>query len=378
MVMKKKILLIENSNTDFFKSRIQFAYFLVKNGYEVYALIPYGNKTDLKNNNIKIFNYVSDRNKKGITSIIKNIFLLKRIIKNNKIDIIHSFRFQPNLLNVLTNYFNKKILVLHITGLGIAFSNTSIYYQILQILSQLIFQIKLIRANKVIVQNPDDISDIYLNKFWGKKVHLVKGSGVDINIYNRNLYNKSNLKQKFNYLDSDIIFVCVTRLIWEKGILEMINAVKYINNVNIKLLIIGSPDLDNPRKITHQFITKYSDDENISFLGKKSNIIEFLAISDVFIYPSYYREGIPRAILEALSMSLPVITTNTPGCSLTVENGKNGILVKPKSVEDLIRAINEIIDTNKINEMGQYSRILAENEFENEIIFKQILQTYIS
>jgi glycosyltransferase involved in cell wall biosynthesis len=140
-------------------------------------------------------------------------------------------------------------------------------------------------------------------------------------------------------------------------------------------LIIGSPDNDNPRHVSQSFIDKFKNDTNISFLGRKENIEELLSVSDVFIYPSYYREGIPRGILEALSMSLPVITSNTPGCRLTVIEGKNGYLVRPKSEEDIIIAISKILNDD-LNNMGRISRNLAENEFQNEIIFNKIEKIY--
>jgi glycosyltransferase involved in cell wall biosynthesis len=375
MDIKKKVLLIENSSSDFFKSRIKFANHLQKKGYEVFALVPYSESFIPSDCSIKMFNYHLNRNNNNLYNSIKIILYFKKIINENNIDIIHSFRFQPNLLNVFANYFNQKTIILHITGLGIAFSNKAWYYRIIRLLSQFIFQIKLFRANKVIVQNPDDKDDIYFTKLWRNKIELIKGSGVDINLFNTDLYNKLSLRSKFNISNNHIVFVCVTRLIWEKGIVEMINAVKKINNHKIKLFIIGSPDNDNPRHVSQSFIDKFKSDTNISFLGRKENIEELLSVSDVFIYPSYYREGIPRGILEALSMSLPVITSNTPGCRLTVIEGKNGYLVRPKSEEDIINAISKIINDD-LNNMGRISRNLAKNEFQNEIIFNKIEEIY--
>jgi glycosyltransferase involved in cell wall biosynthesis len=375
MDIKKKVLLIENSSSDFIKSRIKFANHLQKKGYEVYALVPHSESFIPSDCKIKMFNYHLNRNNNNLYTSIKNILYFKKIINEYNIDIIHSFRFQPNLLNIFANYFNQKTIILHITGLGIAFSSKGGYYRIIRLISQFIFQIKLIRANKVIVQNPDDKDDILFSRFWRNKIDIIKGSGVDINLYNANLYNKLSLRTKFNILNKHIVFVCVSRLIWEKGILEMINAVKTINNDNVRLFIIGSPDNDNPRHVSQTFIDKFKNDANILFLGRKENIEELLSVSDVFIYPSYYREGIPRGILEALSMSLPVITSNTPGCRLTVIEGKNGYLVRPKSEEDIINAISKILNDD-LNNMGRISRNLAENEFQNEIIFNEIEEIY--
>jgi glycosyltransferase involved in cell wall biosynthesis len=165
-------------------------------------------------------------------------------------------------------------------------------------------------------------------------------------------------------------------MIWEKGIKELISGFSLIHNPDILLLIVGWPDLENPRHIPCEFIKSIVDDsKNILFLGKRVDIPELLAASDVFLYPSYYREGIPRSILEALAMSLPIITTDMPGCNLTVENSKNGILIKPRSITEISRGI-EYIQKNNLLILGAESRKLAEYKFSDQIIYKNISNLY--
>jgi glycosyltransferase involved in cell wall biosynthesis len=110
-------------------------------------------------------------------------------------------------------------------------------------------------------------------------------------------------------------------------------------------------------------------------LGKRDDISQLLAASDVFIFPSYYREGVPRSLLEALSMGLPIITTDMPGCKDTVHDNINGILITPMSVDSIINAIKLIMSKNK-KEMGDVSRTLAVEKFQDKLIFKQIESLY--
>lgn len=375
----EKILLIENFSSDFYKSRIHLAKFLKNRGWEVYALVPKDDYFDLIcNEGINVIEYNFERKDKGLRQLIRLITIYRRIINEYNFDIIHSFRFQPNLLNVLSNLFNKRKVVLHITGLGIAFSNSSLKYIIFRIISQLILQIKMFRANKIIVQNQNDIEDIWLSELWSKKIHLIKGSGVDIAFFNKELFNRDNLRKSMSIPVEDKIFICVTRLIWEKGIQEMIEAFQSLNLIypNLKLWIVGWSDKDNPRHIESAFIQSFGKDNNILFLGKKDNIRELLAVSDVFLYPSYYREGIPRSILEALAMSLPIITTDMPGCNLTVVNDKNGYLISPRSTKAIKEAVVQFVNNELVVEMGNASRILCENEFSDTIIFDQISKVY--
>ncbi|NQW59128.1 MAG: glycosyltransferase, partial [Polynucleobacter sp.] len=144
---------------------------------------------------------------------------------------------------------------------------------------------------------------------------------------------------------------------------------------NVRLLIVGWSDHDNPRHVPKSYIEEWNGKHNITFLGRKENIRELLAASDVFVYPSYYREGIPRGILEALSMGLPVITTATPGCKLTVVHGENGYLIKPGSTSELTNAMQRILQID-MKEMSSKSRILAEEQFSDALIFSQIEHTY--
>jgi glycosyltransferase involved in cell wall biosynthesis len=379
-VKKKKVLLIENLSSDFYKARLPLAKYLIQNGWDVYALIPNGTYLPLiRKEGIKVIGYDLIRGNKGIKQIINLIGIYKKIIKEYDFEVVHSFRFQPNLISSIANLFSKRKAILHITGLGIAFSNKSLKYVFYRFISQLIFQIQLLAADKVIVQNPDDGHDLWFSSLWKKKIVLVKGSGVNTSLYNSVSYNKSVLRKSLNISEDVVVFTCITRLLWEKGIEEMTEAFESIVKLNLNaiLLLIGWSDKDNPRHIPDSFFEKYLRNKNLIFLGRRDDVNEILSLSDVFIYPSYYREGIPRSLLEALSMSLPVITTDMPGCNLTVENGINGYLIEKKSKIAIENAVLKCIGKKyELKEMGKRSREIAIEQFDESIIFFQIEKLY--
>ncbi|WP_026751224.1 glycosyltransferase family 4 protein [Sediminibacterium sp. C3] len=379
VVGAKRVLLIENFSSDFFKARLPLAKFLQKQGYEVFALVPNdGYLENIKDAGIHVIGYDLDRKNKGIRQIIRLTKIYKIVAEENSIDIVHSFRFQPNLLNVLANFFNRRRVVLHVTGLGIAFSNFSVYYLALRFISQLIFQLKLIRANALIVQNEDDKTELWFSGYWEKKIYLINGSGVNTSIFDQSLYDRKSLRKEFGISEQDFIFICVTRLILEKGIVEMTTAFQQLNdlNPNIKLWIVGWADIDNPRHVQESYIEKYKNSPAVKFLGRKDNVKELLAAVDGFIYPSYYREGIPRGILEALSMGLPILTTDTPGCKTTVREDQNGYLFKPRSSEEIKKHVLKLISNPKLKAFGLQSRAMANSKFSETIIFSQIEMLY--
>lgn len=376
---KGSILLIENYAADFYKARLPLALFLIKNGWKVKALVPAGEYVALiEQAGIQPITYSLDRSNKGIFQLVKLVRIYQKILKEHPVDYIHSFRFQPNLLSVLANFFNKQKLVLHVTGLGIAFSNNSLKYRTLRLISHIIYQFKLIRADKVVFQNPDDVTDMWFHKFWSKKINVIYGSGVDTGYYSKQPFNKEVIRSKLGASSSDVIFLCVCRLIWEKGIAEMVKAFERLkqDGYQYELWIVGWSDTDNPRYVGDTFINTFTNSDNIFFLGRQDKVCELLVAADVFLYPSYYREGIPRGILEALSMSLPIITTDMPGCKLTVNDKVNGYIISPRSDDAIYNAVVKIMHSHTMQSMGSASRVMAENLFSNKMVFGAIEKLY--
>lgn len=102
--------------------------------------------------------------------------------------------------------------------------------------------------------------------------------------------------------------------------------------------------------------------------------MDHLFKSDIFVLPTYYREGVPRSILEALSVGMPIVTTDTPGCRETVINGQNGFLIPPNDLEGLTKALKYFLENpKKIEAMGIESRKMAENKFDVQIINDQLV-----
>ena len=115
---------------------------------------------------------------------------------------------------------------------------------------------------------------------------------------------------------------------------------------------------------------------SIHYLGHQDNIRHILSQSDIFVLPSY-REGLPRTTMEAMSMGLPIITTDVVGCRETVENGVNGFIVPPKDSLALAEAIGQLLkDANLRQTMGKESRLKAVRAFDIATIVDKHLEVY--
>ncbi|NIJ51558.1 glycosyltransferase family 4 protein [Dyadobacter arcticus] len=369
----KNILLLAHDGEDFYKARMPFARYLIQDGFRVFVIVPQDEYSDLiHNEGIEVQHSSIERDNTNPVNLIKTISGIRRYVEKNDIDLIHSFKFIPNFINVASNLFNRKKVVLHIAGLGIAFANNSFNYRLIRIIFRILFFFQFLRADLVIIQNPDDFNDFLFKNSFRNKIKVVKGSGVNIEFFNP--------KNKISTDKSKSIFLCTTRLIWEKGIAEMAKAFDSLPEKirsDVELLIIGDPDTKNPRAVSEEFIDRYKTNPTIRFLGRKANIQDYLNLSQVFILPTYYREGIPRSILEALACGLPIITTTVPGCNLTVKSGENGYLIEPRSVDEIRTSVEKMLSQKTHwKKMGEYSRKLAVSEFSEEVVFGQIVNLY--
>lgn len=299
----------------------------------------------------------------------KSMLSLKKIIKDHKIDIVFPYTIKPVLYSSIAAKKTNIAAFSLITGLGYTFSATSFKSKMLQKVTENLYKAS-IRKNKVVIfQNADD-HQLFIKRgiiSSKQKYDIVDGSGVNLSKYNFRVNENTSDK---------IIFVFVARLIREKGTHLFIEAAKKLKKEfpKAEFHVIGNAQ-DSPSAIKLDTLNEYHNKGIIVYHGRQNNVPEFLSKSDVFVLPTYYREGIPRSILEALSVGLPIITTDTPGCKETVINNENGLLIKPNDESELFSAMKHFLkNPREIKEMGLKSREMAEKKFDVKIINKKLIE----
>lgn len=291
------------------------------------------------------------------------ISILKKI-RRFKPDVILTFTPKVGVYASLCAIIKKVPFVMNVSGQGTVkrfrgFKRV-IFYFMFKFISQ--------RASRIYFQNPDDLAELKdIFSLENNKIELISGSGISLDEFSyQELANRKCIK-----------FGLFSRLIDEKGVRYFLEAVNFFyNKAHLKFELAGQLDLMRKNPITEKEIEPYTNLANFQFLGFMEDCRPAIKDCDCIVLPSYYAEGTPRVLIEALAVGRPIITTDVAGCRETV-NGENGYLITSNSASALIKAMDDFIqldyDTRK--KMGRKSRLLAENKFDEQDIISSYAVT---
>tara|TARA_B100000686_G_scaffold149590_1_gene156872 strand:- start:38268 stop:39401 length:1134 start_codon:yes stop_codon:yes gene_type:complete len=369
--MNKKILFLVTEDWYFLSHRLSLALASKKEGYEVYvACKDTGKMDEIKKYQFNYLNINLQRGNSSIFVLFKNIFKVRKLIKNTNVSILHAVSMQPIILGLFATFLNRKIkFVAAVTGLGTLFLVNNVKAKIIKFFLSVFLIIGLKKRNiSVIVQNNDDKRFINRSLLCpSHKIFLIRGSGVDINLY------------KFQKEPSHppIVISYVGRLIKDKGIENLIEAfnIAYIKNKNIKLLLVGSLDKNNMRPISKEYIENINND-NIEYIGEVKDIKKIWGMSHIAILLSR-REGLPKSLLEAAASGRAIISTDVPGSREISRKSINAELVKLNDVNATAKAILYLAENHAVRKTyGLKSRELVESDMSEEHVIRNTLSLY--
>lgn len=363
----KKITLIYNTTVYVYKFRINLIKEIQKLGYEVIVISPkdeYVSK--LRELNIKHEHI--DMSQYGMNPLeeLKTTYEIYKILKKYQPTFSLHYTIKPNIFGGIAAYFTNTKVINNIAGAGKAFSNEdSIFAKIISLL----YKIGLKKSYKVLFQNFDDMNLFLDRNLVDKKiVDRIPGSGVDLDKY------------KSTSISTENNFLFIGRLLKEKGIEYYLEAAKktLLINPNCKFFIVGEHENRNEYIDTNK-LDEYLENENIIYYGTVSpdEMPSIIDNSSCIVLPSYYREGVPRSLLEAASMSKVIITTDNVGCKEVVDENINGYKCRIKDSTCLHNSMLKYIDLSddeKIK-MSQNSRRKMELEFDEKIVLSKYIDT---
>jgi len=306
--------------------------------------------------------YPIQMNRSGMNPINELFFFLalKKFFKEIKPDCILSFTIKNNIFGAFAARSLDIPFIPNISGLGTAFMSNNL----IKILVKLLYKFAFKSMNTVFFQNPDDADLFISNKLIkSSQVALVPGSGVDLEYFS---YNKL-------LHDDKTTFLFIGRLLVDKGINEFINAAKKVKDIypTAHFQVLGGIDLNNRSSISNEKVESWVSEGAVEYLGLKDDVRPFIMEATCVVLPSY-REGAPRALIEAAAMGRPLIASDVPGCRSVVEHGKNGFLCDVKDEDSLASAFIRFINLSKHSKsnFSFASRRKMSDEFAKEIVVK--------
>jgi len=365
--MKTSIAIIENNIIATNTIRKKLTSTLVEKGYDVTVLTT-GTATDLgqaRQNGFKVIDVKgSTQNPLDIISYMRN---LKKALKKTNATVCLTFTIRPAIWgNVVTRQLNIPTIT-NITGIGPLFARNNIAYRAARTLYKFVLQ----KTAKIFFQNYDDMN-IFLEKGFVKpeRAERIPGSGIDHRYYE---------PMERRTQDDKFIFLFISRLVKDKGILEYVEAAGILKAEfpKAEFRVMGPVWLQNLKDntVTEAEIRQWVNEGIINYLGDAKDVRPHIAAADCIVLPSY-REGTSNVLLEASSMERPCITCNTTGCKEIVEDAVTGFLCKVQDAADLAAKIKMMIRLTGEQriEMGKRARQKVIKEFDKQIVIDAYLK----
>lgn len=314
---------------------------------------------------------------------LRSIYQLTKLIRQHQYDLVH---VHTPIAAVLGRIAAKLAGVKRIvyTAHGFPFHDLSspseyrFYFTVEKMAATL--------TNLILTQNYEDIATAQKYHLCSPEKVRYLGNGVDIDRFSCDRLNPSaqnQLRKSLGIPDTaNLIVGTIGRLTRKKGAGYLIEATAKLlpQFPNLHVLAIGSQLSTDPEPFYTELMERISTlgiEKHVTFTGIRDDIPQLLGLLDIFTLPSFSHEGLPRSILEAMSMKLPVVATNIRGCREAVVGGKTGLIVPPQDSEKLAEALAILLsDPDLRHAYGQAGRQRVKAEYDERFVFQRLAEYY--
>lgn len=367
--MQKKILLVVNEDRFFLSHRKEIAIGALAEGWDVTVVAKdTGHGGDIMNLGLKFINLPVNPTGMNVLEEASTIRFLYKLYKDNPDAIIHHVGLKNILWGSLAARMAPTLGVVNaVSGLGTLFGEDG-HSSRLSKMIQKVLRVGMHKHNiKVIFQNKVDMKLFLANDIVRKEdIEFIKGSGADLVEFSHT--------PPPSYPPVRVIFTA--RMLREKGVEDLAAAAEILRpkyEGKVEFLLVGGLS-SNPKAMKAEEMERLADGKYIKWMGHRDNISTLLKMSHIMAFPSYYREGLPKSLIEANAIGRPIVTTDSIGCQDTVVDGVNGFLVPVHSPEQIAEKLRTLIDSPDLREkMGHAARKFAEENFDvNKVVSKHL------
>ncbi len=297
---------------------------------------------------------------------VATLFRLWRLYRQERPNIVHHVALKPVLLGgMAARLAGIRAVVSAVAGMGFLFADAGRLPWARAWLQRLLPMV--IGSGRAIVQNPDDATLLEVNGVPPERIRLIRGAGVDLAQF-----------KPYPEQDGALLVVLPARMLWDKGIGEFVVAARHLRRQGLseRFALVGERDTANPASVPLSELKAWCEEGVVEWWGQCEDMPGVFAQSHVVCLPSY-REGLPKALLEAAACGRPIVTTDAPGCREVVHHEDNGLLVPVRDAMALAAALERLIrDSDLRQRMGQRGRERAESEFSQQRVVSETLAVY--
>lgn len=371
-----KIVLFANTDWYLYNFRLSTALQLKSQGIDVVMVSPSGDFHErFRSHGIGWRELPMDR---GSLNPVSEIGVLKRLVallREERPDLLHSFTLKCAVYGALAaRLAGVPAVVNAVTGLGYVFSSDRLKARMLRPVVSMLMRSTLGQGHsRIILQNGDDAAAFETMRLApSRNIRLIRSSGVNT--------SRFVPVSRVSSVRSPLRVLLAARLVWEKGIQEYVDAARLLKQQgrDIEFLLAGTPDPGNPRSVTRAQADSWQDAGDLTWLGHVDDMAQLLRTIDVMALPSYYREGVPKSLIEAAASGIALVTTDLPGCrEVVTADGEDGLYVEPRCAHSLARALARLDDDRELlTRLGIRARQKAMSDFDEKVVVQRTCDVY--
>jgi glycosyltransferase involved in cell wall biosynthesis len=365
----KKVILVSNTSWSLYNFRLNLIKLFLNYDYEVICIANYDEYSErlIGTGAVFIESSLENKGKNPVNDYGYYKFLYKTYI-SIKPKLIFHYTIKPNIYGSMAAKKAAIPSIAIVSGAGYIF----LHHNLLTTLTRKLYARAAKSCNEMWFLNNDD-KNMFIEEsiVTIEKVKVLPGEGINTDLFKRDT--------EYPVGNTNFIFLLAGRILWDKGIGVFVEAARLIKkrHKHARFQLLGFIDNLNPSAISKEQIEEWVNEGVIEYLGVTDNVRVYLNKINCFVLPSSYKEGVPKSLLEAASLEIPIITTDNVGCREVVEDGYNGFLCRIKDSNDLARKMEKMMNMpgKELCIMGTNGRKKVIAEFHEDLVLKYYLDS---
>ena len=307
-------------------------------------------------------------------SDVRSYWFLRRVIRRLQPDLVHAFATKPAVWGRLAAAgAGVPVVIGTLPGLGSLYSRNDLRTRVVRTVYQPLQRRACHGSDLTIFQNEGDLRQfVEASVVPAGRTAIIPGSGVRTDLLDPTKLDHhaaKALRREVGAGEQDVVVTMMSRIIRSKGVMEFARAAQLLreSHPTARFVLVGPDDQNSLDRLSPRDLEEVQ--ESVQWLGERSDVMAIYGATDVFVLPSLYREGVPRVLLEAASMGLPLVTTRSPGCEAVVDEGRNGMLIEAGDVEGLARSVGSLVAQPVLRKrFSRESRDIAVRHFDLKVV----------